>query len=85
MLTPENIAALRRAAYRSQSRRADGTWAVVQFEGGPLDGILGLPVPPPNNVGCRLRIAPCRRDGNFDGVTGRVCQCRLTATTRVSN
>ena len=39
MLTPENIAALRRAAYRSQNRRADGPWAVVTFTGGPLDGI----------------------------------------------
>ncbi len=39
MLTPENIATLRRAAYRSQSRLADGPWAVVTFEGGPLDGI----------------------------------------------
>ena len=28
MLTAENIAALRRAAYRSQNRRADGAWAV---------------------------------------------------------
>ena len=28
MLTAENIAALRRAAYRSQNRRADGPWAV---------------------------------------------------------
>ena len=39
MLTPENIAALRRAAYRSQSRRADEPSAVVRFEGGPLNGI----------------------------------------------
>ncbi len=39
MLTQANIAALRRAAYCSQSRRADGPWAVVKFEGGPLDGI----------------------------------------------
>ncbi len=39
ILTPDNIATLRRAAYRSQSRRADGRWAVVRFEGGPLDGI----------------------------------------------
>ncbi len=39
MLTPENIATLRRAAYRSQSRRADEPRAVVTFEGGPLDGI----------------------------------------------
>ncbi len=39
MLTAENIATLCRAAYRSQSRRADGPWAVVRFEGGPLDGI----------------------------------------------
>jgi hypothetical protein len=39
MLTPENIAALRRAAYRSQNRRSDEPRAVVTFEGGPLDGI----------------------------------------------
>ena len=39
MLAAENIATLRRAAYRSQSRRADGSWAVVTFEGGPLDGV----------------------------------------------
>ena len=39
MLTPENTATLRRAAYRSQSRRAEGPWAVVTFSGGPLDGI----------------------------------------------
>ena len=39
MVTAENIATLRRAAYRSQSRRADGLWVVVRFEGGPLDGI----------------------------------------------
>ena len=44
MLTPDNIATLRRAVYRSQSRRADGRWAVVRFEGGPLDGIrLSVP------------------------------------------
>ena len=39
MLTPENIATLRRAAYRSQNRRSDEPRAVVTFEGGPLDGI----------------------------------------------
>ena len=39
MLTPENIATLRCAVYPSQSRRADGPWVVVRFEGGPLDGI----------------------------------------------
>ena len=39
MLTPDNIATLRRAAYRSQNRRSDEPWAVVRFEGGPLDGI----------------------------------------------
>ena len=39
MLTPENIATLRRAAYRSQNRRTDEPRAVVTFSGGPLDGI----------------------------------------------
>ena len=39
MLTPDNIATLRRAAYRSQSRRADEAWSVARFAGGPLDGI----------------------------------------------
>ena len=39
MLTHENITTLRRDAYRSQSRRTDGPWAVVRFEAGPLDGI----------------------------------------------
>ncbi len=39
MLTPENIATLRRAAYRSQNRRIDEPHSVVTFEGGPLDGI----------------------------------------------
>ena len=38
MLKPENTATHRRAAYRSQSR-LDGSWAVVRFEGDPLDGI----------------------------------------------
>ena len=38
MLTTENIAMLRRGAYRSQSRRADRPWAVVRFEGGPRAG-----------------------------------------------
>ncbi len=38
-LTLENIATLRRAAYRSQNRRTDEPRAVVTFEGGPLDGI----------------------------------------------
>ena len=35
MLTPENIATLRRAAYRSQNRRTNEPCAVVRFEGGP--------------------------------------------------
>ncbi len=39
MLTAENIATLRRAAYRSQNRRVDGPRAIVTFSGGPLDGI----------------------------------------------
>ena len=39
VLTPENIATLRRAAYRSQNRRSDEPRAIVTFEGGPLDGI----------------------------------------------
>ena len=39
MLTPDNIATLRRAAYRSQSRRVDEPRAVVTFSAGPLDGI----------------------------------------------
>ena len=39
MLAQANTATLRRAAYRSQNRRADGPWAIVRFEGGPLDGI----------------------------------------------
>ena len=39
MLTPDNIATLRRAAYRSQNRRFDEPRAVVTFESGPLDGI----------------------------------------------
>ena len=39
ILTPDNIATLRRAAYRSQNRRTDGPRAVVAFEGGPLDGV----------------------------------------------
>jgi hypothetical protein len=39
MLTPDNIATLRYAAYRSQNRRSDEPRAVVTFEGGPLDGI----------------------------------------------
>ena len=39
MLTPENTATLRRAAYSSQSRRTDEPRAVVTFCGGPLDGI----------------------------------------------
>ena len=39
MLTADNIAILRRSAYRSQNRRSDEPRAVVTFEGGPLDGI----------------------------------------------
>ena len=39
MLTPENIATLRRAAYQSQNRRTDEPRAIVTFSGGPLDGI----------------------------------------------
>ena len=39
MLTPDNIATLRRAAYRSPNRRTEEPHAVVTFEGGPLDGI----------------------------------------------
>ncbi len=39
MLTPENIATLRRAAYSSQNRRTGEPRAVVTFSGGPLDGI----------------------------------------------
>ncbi len=39
MTTPKNIATLRRVAYRSQSRRVAGPWAVIRFAGGPLDGI----------------------------------------------
>ena len=39
MLTPENIATLRRDAYQSQNRRTDEPRAIVTFTGGPLDGI----------------------------------------------
>ena len=39
ILTPENIATLRHAAYSSQNRRSDEPRAVVTFIGGPLDGI----------------------------------------------
>ena len=39
ILTPENIATLRHAAYSSQNRRSDEPRAVVTFTGGPLDGI----------------------------------------------
>ena len=40
MLTPENIATLRRAAYRSQSQRTDEPRAVVTFSG-PVVSMYG--------------------------------------------
>ncbi len=39
MVTTDNITTLRRAAYRSQSRRTDEPRTVVILGGGPLDGI----------------------------------------------